>query len=81
MKLLNCRVCHDILALDHHPRRCRCGLCYGRYTDDRQAEYAGPGRVLGLGNRDYVRMILSPVYRGEIWTIPDVGDNVRRLGG
>lgn len=42
MKLIYCRKCQDVVRLFPEVlRQCKCGACWGRYLDDRRAEFGG----------------------------------------
>jgi len=53
MKLLFCIVCNDIFALDLEKRECKCKQCSGKYVDQRNITYTGPGKVLGINNTKF----------------------------
>ena len=41
MKLLYCKKCDSVVRLVTQHGQCECGHCWGRYTDDLNAEYYG----------------------------------------
>lgn len=51
MKLLFCRSCGDVLALQYDERVCVCGEARGRYLSDGwHAEIVGAGRIIAIPN-------------------------------
>lgn len=79
MKLLNCTSCGDVVGLNCAARSCRCGKSWGRYTDNVQAEYGGPSRILGMLNEEYaVSLTVEPVPYGQNyrWFVIRDGDHV-----
>ena len=51
MKLLLCRACADVVKLQSHERRCKCGASAGSYrSDGLHAVYSGPAVLLGIEN-------------------------------
>lgn len=57
MKLLLCRYCSDVFALQKERRSCRCERCTGLYLDDVQIEVMGPCYVLAVNNRVLVKTL------------------------
>jgi len=91
MKLLFCRSCHDIIALlPTLTRRCICGQCAGRYTDNVNAEVEGDCIVLGIGNKSLVHAMREHAKHGDLDTglgrrfdafiLPDGAPTVTRKG-
>lgn len=87
MKLLLCPVCYEIRSLTKQKRKCRCGSAWGKYVDDRLAEYGGKAIPLGVRNEsvDYLTMC-EPFLAGKpsnevgLFRIPDDSEWVRREG-
>jgi hypothetical protein len=83
VKLLHCLKCGDIVALRSKLRRCECGASKGKYVDERNAEYEGPARVLGIDNNDLAGSRGGlPGQLGEQypwWVISDSCGPVRKL--
>lgn len=57
MKLIFCPKCHDVFRLRGSIRKCDCGLSWGRYTDEINAEIGGMAIPLGFTNDSFVRAI------------------------
>lgn len=56
MKLILCKTCQDIFKLDTEKRTCKCGGCWGEYSDDNlHAKYGGKEAVaLALTNSSLI---------------------------
>lgn len=54
MKLFYCTTCHDVVALHYQIRECECGLSMGYYTDQLNAEIAGPCVPIGFHNTHFL---------------------------
>lgn len=73
IKLLNCKSCDDILALQGTSRSCFCGRSRGYVIgDSMQAVFTGPARVLGIPQRAYLEGVCrfgetDPVYPWKVY--------------
>lgn len=82
MKLLFCPHCHDIRALHVHRTACKCKRSWGRYVDNRIAEYGGQAVPIGIDNSSLSDAVKMGVDDGfgvdvECFLMP-YGENVRR---
>lgn len=50
MKLIVCRSCRDVVALDFAPRECKCSRSMGLYLDNDRVRVAGDCFVIGIEN-------------------------------
>ena len=50
MKLLICKICNSVFNLTDKSKSCECGKTKGKYTDNINAVYSGPGIPIGFGN-------------------------------
>jgi len=90
MKLVYCPACDDIVALKRMERHCLCGLSWGRYIYDEDADasgmmtravFGGLARPVGMDSRDLQRAL---VQAGEhdgwfvSWVYKDDAENIRR---
>lgn len=75
MKLIVCRSCRDVVALDFDMRQCKCGKSEGRYLDNDLAAVAGDCFVIGIQNGLRYEM----VERCEAFVIPDTAPTVVRF--
>ena len=51
MKLFDCPNCGDRVVLQMWDKKCKCGLCYGRYLKDERTTLVTPNAiVLGIPN-------------------------------
>lgn len=57
MKLLYCNECEDIVVLRSYFRTCECKSCRGRYVDDVNAIFYGPGTVIGVSNPSFSKAL------------------------
>ena len=57
MKLLFCKECNSIFNLTIAEKTCECGKTKGKYVDNLNAEYSGPGIPLGFSNNSLIRAI------------------------
>ncbi len=74
MKLIVCRSCRDIVALDFSYRRCKCGESMARYIDKDKVRVHGPCFVIGIENG----LRYELVDRCEAFVIPDTALVVER---
>lgn len=83
MKLLNCIICNDILAIKREPRQCECGKSVAVYVPGGKQHcesqlvkvlFMGTARILGIGNPEYMTMITDttaqPIIYVEAWDDP-----------
>lgn len=59
MKLILCKNCEDIVRLTSDKRSCACGLAWGRYTDQVNAEINDNATPLGFANSSFVNAIMN----------------------
>jgi hypothetical protein len=55
MKLLNCTLCNDVVALAPETRTCYCGKASGKYINRMDVEVKGKCRILGMRNDQYLQ--------------------------
>ena len=48
MKLIICPECLDMVALRRWDKRCKCGLCHGRYTSRKRVQVSAASIILGM---------------------------------
>ena len=77
-KLLNCRVCHDVVKIRKSIRICACGKSSARYADPRWVEYQGPAQILGILNSEYTGATPEQNYR---WFVIPEGHHIRKIEG
>jgi len=64
MKLIYCPHCYDVRKIQSEKTHCRCGQCWGMYTDDLNAIYGGEAIPLGVANSSFVKAIEQQPTRG-----------------
>lgn len=73
MKLIFCPDCHDVFKLDFDERKCKCGICSGRYINNSEAVTNGNGVSLAIGNgslnQTVINMIFGPKDKSRDWYI------------
>lgn len=57
MKLLYCTICNDVFSLGLKVKTCTCGQTSGKYEDEVNATYSGPGITLGFTNLSFLAAI------------------------
>lgn len=77
MKLLACTECASVFSLALSEKRCDCGKTTGRYIDDLNAEFDGPGIPLGFHNLKFVSALRNQPEEGmgerfEAFVIPAI---------
>ena len=93
MKLVYCRLCHDVFKLDSYEndiRRCKCGKSSGEYITSNLAEVYGKDAVpLCIGWSTFLEAIekqptdekdnkINPAYF-KAWIAPKESDTIRHM--
>lgn len=78
VKLLNCKICHDVQKIRKSTRVCACGKSSARYIDPRWVEYQGPAQILGILNSEYTGATPEQNYR---WFVIPEGHHIRKIEG
>jgi len=57
MKLLICKECTDVFGLTFTDKRCECGKTTGKYINNINATYSGPGIPIGFNNNTLIKSV------------------------